>query len=53
MFTLLSDSGTQATVIDDNISPSYGVLKPTKTIVITVPFENKIEITTKIEWKKK
>ena len=53
VFTLLSDSGTQATVIDDNISPSYGVLKPTKTIVITVPFENKIEITTKIEWKKK
>lgn len=53
VLTLTKESGTKAAIKDDFISPSYGILKPTKTIVLTILFEDKKEITTKIEWKKK
>lgn len=52
MFSLHSDMGTQIAIVDDCLSPSYGVLKPTNTIVITLPFDDKKEIITKIKWKK-
>jgi len=51
-FTLVNVPGAQITIIDDTVSPSYGVLKSTNTIVITIPFDDKKEITTKIEWRK-
>ena len=52
IFSMTSDAGTSTSIIDDTISPSYGVLILTKTIVVAVPFEAKKELITKIEWKK-
>lgn len=46
-----STNETNIEIINDTVSPSYGVLRSSKTIVITVPFDNKLTITTNIEWK--
>lgn len=40
-------------VVDDTVSPSYGVLVPSKTIRVQVSFDNEAVLDTKILWKKK
>lgn len=40
-------------VVDDTVSPSYGVLTPSKTIRAQVSFDSKAVLDTKILWKKK
>lgn len=40
-------------VIDDTVSPSYGKINDSKTLIIGLEFIDKINITTKIKWIKK
>lgn len=43
----------QKKILDDTCSPSYGVLKPSKTIQLCVVFDERIIIETTIKWKEK
>lgn len=40
-------------IFEDDYSPSYGVLKPTKGLEMSFSFDNQCTIITVIEWKKK
>lgn len=40
-------------VEDDTVSPSYGVLKQSKTIRVRLDFDNKLEMKTRISWQRK
>lgn len=40
-------------IIDDTVSPSYGVLKSSKTLVNTFTFNNTIKINTTIKWTRR
>lgn len=42
-----AEKGIEMKVVDDTVSPSYGVLKPSKTVVVTFDFAEKAEIITK------
>lgn len=54
LFSMYFDSfnETHIEIVDDTVSPSYGVLRPSKTIVVSVLFDEKTIITTNIEWTK-
>ena len=40
-------------IVDDTYSPSYGILKPAKSLVVDFDFDDRCTIKTIIEWKKK
>ena len=42
-----TERGIEMNVVDDTVSPSYGVLKSSKTIAVTLDFAEKAEIITK------
>ena len=52
---ILFDSSleTKISLEDDFIAPTYGVLLPSKTLIFEEKFNNMIEISTKIKWRKK
>lgn len=45
--------GLQVEIVDDTVSPSYGVLKKAKTIRVRLSFEDSIELNTCIKWQRK
>ena len=44
---------TSVSVIDDVVSPSYGILTPSKTVEVRTSFNDNFTMETKIEWKKR
>lgn len=53
LLEILFGGEVDVAVEDDTVSPSYGVLVPSKTIRAQISFDNKVVLDTKILWKKK
>lgn len=47
------DKKSDIVVVDDTVSPSYGILEPSKTIRVSFSFDNSESISTLIKWEKR